>query len=92
MSIASRVRGPVTTIQVQDTGRGVDLSTADELFKPFVRKLRVSAERRALGLGGTGLGLTIVRMIANNADCKVRFVEPDKGYRTAFELSWSETK
>ncbi len=92
ISIASRVRGPVTTIQVQDTGRGVDLPTADELFKPFVRKLRVSAERRALGLGGTGLGLTIVRMIANNADCKVRFVEPDKGYRTAFELSWNETK
>ncbi len=92
ISISSRIRGRTRALLVQDTGSGVDLSKADDLFKPFVRRLRLSAERRALGLGGTGLGLTIVRMIANNAGCKVRFVKPDKGYSTAFELSWSETK
>lgn len=92
ISISSRSRGRAVAVLVQDTGRGVDLSTADELFRPFVRKLRISAERRALGLGGTGLGLTIVRMIANNAGCKVRFVEPEEGYKTAFELSWSEAR
>lgn len=92
ISISSRAHGRARAVLVQDTGSGADLSKADDLFGPFVRKLRLSAERRALGLGGTGLGLTIVRMIANNAGCTVRFVKPDKGYSTAFELSWSETK
>jgi signal transduction histidine kinase len=90
--ISSRVSGRRKAILVQDTGRGVDISSADELFEPFARKLRISAERRALGLGGMGLGLTIVRMIASNVGCKVRFVKPEKGYKTAFELSWSETR
>jgi signal transduction histidine kinase len=68
----------------------VDLLSADELFKPFVRKIKLSPERQALGLGGSGLGLTIVRMIANNTDSKVQFVEPDDGFNTSFQLSWSE--
>lgn len=77
-------------VVVQDAGVGVDLESADELFKPFVRKLRVSEERRALGLGGTGLGLAIVRMVAENLGCSVGFVEPEKGFKTAFQLSWRE--
>jgi len=92
IAIGSRVRGRTRAILVQDTGRGVNLTTAHTLFEPFVRNMRISPERRALGLGGTGLGLTIVRMIANHVGCKVRFVEPDKGFKTAFELSWSEKK
>lgn len=90
VAVSSRSGGKKRSILVQDTGTGVDLNTADDLFKPFVRKLKISPERRALGVGGTGLGLTIVRMIANNVHCNVGFVEPDSGFRTAFELSWSE--
>jgi signal transduction histidine kinase len=75
-------------IYVEDTGRGVDLEHADRLFEPFERRSEISADRRELGLGGTGLGLTIVRMVANNLGCAVGFVRPDEPYRTAFELSW----
>ncbi|MDQ3752174.1 MAG: ATP-binding protein, partial [Actinomycetota bacterium] len=84
---AGRRRG----LRVQDTGAGVDLDKADELFEPFVRRSDISSERRSLGLGGSGLGLTIVRVIATNRGCMVRFVEPVLPFRTALELSWSES-
>ena len=90
IAISSHVRSRTRVVLVQDTGSGVDLDIADELFKPFVRKLKISPQRRALGLGGTGLGLAIVRMIASNLSCKVAFVEPDRGFNTAFQLSWTE--
>jgi signal transduction histidine kinase len=91
ISVSSRKHGHSNWILVQDTGSGVDLETAEELFEPFVRKLEISTQRRALGFGGTGIGLTIVRMMANNLGCKVSFVEPDKGFSTAFQLAWKET-
>ena len=75
---------------VQDTGSGVELSSAEELFDPFVRRLNISPERRSLGLGGTGLGLTIVRMVATSLNCRVGFTQPAPGFETAFQLSWSE--
>jgi signal transduction histidine kinase len=90
VAVTSAVRGRSRAILVQDTGSGVDLSSAEELFDPFVRKLKISPERRSLGLGGTGLGLTIVRMVATSVNCRVAFVQPEPGFETAFQLSWSE--
>jgi signal transduction histidine kinase len=75
-------------LRVEDNGVGVDLDESDELFEPFERRLELSPERKRLGLGGVGLGLTIVRMVAQSVDCTVRFVEPTGGMTTAFELSW----
>jgi C4-dicarboxylate-specific signal transduction histidine kinase len=92
ISVSSREQGRKTSILVQDTGSGVDLETADDLFEPFVRKLEISPGRRALGFGGMGLGLTIVRMMANNLGCHVSFVEPDEGFGTAFQLTWKEAQ
>lgn len=92
IDVCSRTDGIYREILIQDTGCGVDLKDAEELFKPFVRKMKISPERRALGYGGTGLGLTIVRMIAHNIACEVSFVEPEKGFNTAFSLRWGETE
>lgn len=75
-------------ILIEDTGVGMDLTQAEDLFKPFVRRLKISPERQALGLGGVGLGLTIVRMVAGAIRCNVRFVEPSNGMSTAIEISW----
>ena len=79
-------------ILIQDTGRGVNLVDSSRLFDPFERDSPISPARQALGYGGTGLGLTIVRLLANNIGCRVRFVPPHEGFRTAFSLRWRESK
>jgi signal transduction histidine kinase len=90
IAVSSYTRGRQSGLVVQDTGIGVDLDNAEELFKPFVRRMKISPERRALGLGGSGLGLSIVRMIARNTQCQVSFVEASEGFSTAIQISWSE--
>jgi signal transduction histidine kinase len=90
ISVGSVAHGRTRGISIQDTGSGVDLSTAEELFEPFIRKTYLSPEHRALGLGGTGLGLTIVRMVATNLSCRVAFVSPSHKFKTSFQISWSE--
>ena len=77
---------------IQDTGQGIDLQKADKFFEPFERASNISTERQALGYGGTGLGLTIVRLLANNIGCRVRFVVPQDGFNTAFSIRWREAK
>lgn len=91
IAISSISNGRERFLLIQDTGSGVSLSSAEDLFKPFVRKLELSPERKALGLGGTGLGLTIVKMIANTIHINVSFVEPSSEFGTAFRVSWKET-
>lgn len=87
---SSRNEGATRVILIQDTGAGVDLDSADELFEPFVGKLEVSAAKRGLRIGGSGLGLAIVRMMANNLGCRVSFTKPEPAYSSAFRLAWSE--
>jgi signal transduction histidine kinase len=90
IDISSRADGDRRMILIQDTGVGVDLPISEELFKPFVRKLKISPERKGLGVGGTGLGLTIVRMIADIIGCNVSFTKPEDGFKTAFQIRWKE--
>ena len=76
-------------LQISDTGVGVDLSTADNLFEPFVRGLEISNERRSLGLAGMGLGLTIVRMICEARNCGYGFFEPESKFSSTFRMTWT---
>jgi signal transduction histidine kinase len=75
---------------IQDTGVGVDLDEADELFEPFVRRLKLGPDHVALALGGSGLGLTIVRMMAEELECNVGFVQPDLRHATAVRITWKD--
>ena len=75
-------------LRISDTGVGVDLTTSKSLFDPFVRKLQISDERKSLGLGGTGLGLTIVRMVCETRNCKYGFIEPEPGFQSTFQITW----
>lgn len=74
-------------LRVSNNGVPIDVEGSHSLFEPFRRRQVTSSERAALGLGGMGLGLTIVRMIANLRGCQVRFVED--GGPTTFQISWS---
>ncbi len=74
-------------LYVSDNGIGIGANASD-LFKPFARHSKLSAERKELGMGGTGLGLTIVEMIAENRNCDVMFIEPEEGWSTTFAMSW----
>lgn len=86
--VQGRQDGRLRRIQVLDNGVGIDLDEAQHLFEPFERAINISEERRNLGFGGTGMGLTIVRTIARRRNCEVQFVEPPDDYSTAFQLSW----
>ena len=90
IDVSTQIDGDRRRILIQDTGIGVDLSTSEELFKPFVRKMKISPGRKLLGVGGTGLGLTIVRMIADGIGCNVSFTKPENGFRAAFQIQWRE--
>jgi len=90
IDISSRADGDRRVILIQDIGVGVNLPTSEELFKPFVRELKIPPEWEGLGIGGTGLGLTIVRMIADSIGCNVSFTKPEDGFKTAFQIRWME--
>jgi signal transduction histidine kinase len=76
---------------VEDTGVGADIEESEDLFKPFVRRLDLPEDRRALGLGGMGIGLTIARMVCRTFGCEVRFVKPRSPFNTAIEIAWEDS-
>ena len=92
LQISSHYYGKNREILIQDTGHGINLEDAEKFFEPFERESKISTERKALGYGGTGLGLTIVRLVTDNIGCRVRFTEPQKGFKTAFSIQWREDK
>lgn len=88
IEISSEIHNRYGYLYVSDNGTGI-VGDAGELFKPFVRRSEISSDRRELGMGGTGLGLTIVEMIAESRGCDVALVAAgDDGWSTTFEMSW----
>lgn len=80
-------------VRFQDNGQGgVDLKRADRLFLPFERSGTLTERAVALGLGGSGLGLTIVKMITDEVGCRVGFEEPEPGWSTAIRVSWGDRR
>ena len=77
-------------LRISDTGQGlgVSLNEAPKLFEPFERRLKISEDKRSIAIGGQGLGLAIVRMIAHRRLAKVEFVAPEERFSTTFEIAW----
>ncbi len=92
LSISARIRDNRRVLLVQDTGIGVDLTDAERLFEPFERGIEDDPSRRRLGYGGTGLGLTIVRLLCDKIGSFARFVPAEDGFATAFSIEWEEKK
>ncbi len=92
LAISSKKKDNQRILLVQDTGRGVDLNDAERLFEPFERGIHSNTVLMRIGYGGTGLGLTIVRLLCERIGCYARFVNPEPGFSTAFCLEWEEKK
>ena len=77
-------------LRISDTGVGigVSLQESEALFEPFQRRLHISPENTSIAIGGQGLGLAIVRMIAQRRSAQAAFVKPTPGFSTTFEISW----
>jgi signal transduction histidine kinase len=90
LSISSRSVQKHHILLIQDTGKGVNLKKAERLFEPFEREMENDPERVRMGYGGTGLGLTIVKLLSDRIGCTARFVKPEEGFATAFALEWQE--
>ncbi len=73
------------TVVVQDDGPGVAVSDRERVFEAFFR----SAQSRASGVTGHGLGLAIVAHIARMHGGSARFVECAKGARIELRLPGS---
>ncbi len=92
IDVSTRTRQSGREILIQNTGVPINLDKAERFFEPFVREINISTPRQRLGYGGTGLGLTIVRMIASSLGCTVEFVIPEKRFNTAVALKWRESE
>ena len=64
-----------TTIEISDTGQGIDKDTIDDVFKPFFTTKSK----------GTGLGLAITRRIVEEHDGVIS-VTSDPGKETVFKI------
>lgn len=77
-------------LRVSDTGVGlaIPVEKSEILFEAFERRELVSPQNQSISVGGQGLGLAIVRMIAHSRNADVSFVSPPDGFSTAIQLSW----
>lgn len=90
LGVSSQTKKNQRSLMIQDTGIGVDSKQTERLFQPFERGIEDDPARRRLGYGGTGLGLTIVRLLCDRIGCIARFAQPSEGFSTAFVLEWDE--
>ena len=86
--VRSEDSGKRRRILIEDTGSGIGLEDSEKLFEPFKRRATISRERRELGFGGSGLGLTIMRIIAGSRGVRVAFQSPSSGFATALVMEW----
>lgn len=86
-----RVRGELVEIEVSDTGIGIDDDEIDRIFDRYYR----ARAARAQAIPGSGLGLSIVKAIADQQHGDIRvFSEPGAGstFKVTLPVSPTTTK
>jgi signal transduction histidine kinase/DNA-binding NarL/FixJ family response regulator len=80
-------RNQVARFEVEDTGIGIDPDDMERIFRPFER----ARSARAKATGGTGLGLTITRLLIQTMGGELTLQStPGKGSSFAVRLLLSE--
>uniref|UniRef100_UPI0040488927 sensor histidine kinase n=1 Tax=Algoriphagus sp. TaxID=1872435 RepID=UPI0040488927 len=78
-------RSERATIEIIDSGRGIDSVHLEQIFDPFFRV----QEAVDLGIPGTGLGLAIVKKLAQESGISLS-VTSEKGKGSSFRLDFNE--
>jgi K+-sensing histidine kinase KdpD len=73
-------------IRIENTGKAVNVKTAERWFRPF--ESSTTEVDPVLGQG-MGLGLTITRSMLDEYGATIHFVKPSRGYATAVEISFN---
>jgi two-component system, OmpR family, sensor kinase len=83
VALSARADGAFVEIEVRDRGIGIDAADLPRLFTPFFRTDR----SRARGTGGVGLGLALVKRIAEAHGGTVEVESaPDQGTSVRLRL------
>ncbi|MDH3539114.1 MAG: ATP-binding protein, partial [Acidimicrobiia bacterium] len=82
VTLSCRETDGLVTARVADDGPGIDTADHDRVFERFVRL----DEARGRDEGGTGLGLSVARVIARSHGGDVRIVESKTGTTIEVEL------
>jgi PAS domain S-box-containing protein len=87
VSVRTRADGDQATIEVSDTGVGIDAAVLRDLFQPFMQAERTLDRTR----GGLGLGLALVKSLTEMHGGRVRAESggPGQGARFTVELPLS---
>jgi len=86
-----RYRSQVAEFRIRDTGPGISKEHVDRIFDPFERVRNV----RTQNVQGTGLGLTIVKLLSEIMGGELRVeTEPGKGsqFEVSLMLPWVNSK
>jgi signal transduction histidine kinase len=83
VELSVRRRGDQAVLRVRDTGRGIAADLLDRVFEPFAQ----ADQTHSRVVGGTGLGLTVSRRLAQllGGDVRIRSSVPGEG--STFELT-----
>jgi signal transduction histidine kinase/DNA-binding NarL/FixJ family response regulator len=77
----AKYQGDIATFIIEDTGPGISKLDLDKVFDPFARGTGISSEIE----GGTGLGLTITKMLVNIMGGEIT-VKSEENVGTIFTL------
>ncbi|MGP1715972.1 MAG: hybrid sensor histidine kinase/response regulator [Methylophilus sp.] len=71
----------IAQIEIQDTGPGIAPNEVEKIFEPFER----GSAANVVGIGGTGLGLTISKLLTQLMGGEIHF-DSVVGYGTRFDI------
>ena len=63
-----------------------------DFLSPSREHRKFQQKEKLLATEALDLGLTIVRLLANNIGCRVQFVGPEDGFNTAFSIQWRDSR